>query len=540
MNNKTSLIRQLILSAVVVVVFATLGLILNGRAQTEKEQKPAAPKSDKISVDPEGAKAANIRVSPVISKTIQETIHTTGQVLYSPDYTVKIAPRLQGRVKTVLVKVGDPVVAGQTLAVLDSIDAATARNTDKINETALALAKLNLDRVQKQFDLGTPEVTQAQAALDQAKTAETWAKDAYDKMMLQAKIGGFTQKPVEDAENALVAAKTSLQQAEVDLTLAQKDYDRKVKLVNIGVAATSDLEISQDTLEKARVSVNAGKETVRLAQQALDREQKAYNTNLYADQQVNQSHAAYEQAVLQRQAAERALLLTKAAIKTALDQARSDYRTAQLNAQNSKQALELLGQPSADGTLIIKSPISGVVTERFIAPGQVVDQSQSTPWQLFTIANADRVWVEGDIYEKDLAAVGEGMPVQIHVGALPNQVFYGKVLHIAPTLDKTSRSIKVRAEIDNHTGQLKDGMYANVDIQLPQGRPVTVVPLSAVQHSEDSDFVFVADNGKFIKRLIHLGEQKDGNGVVESGLQPGERIVVNGAIYLGIDTGSGD
>jgi len=375
--------------------------------------------------------------------------------------------------------------------------------------------------------------------LDQARTALIWAKDALDKVTLQAKIGGFTEKPVEDAENALVAAKSTLSQALSDLNLTEKDFNSKKQLLDIGVASKSDFEISQDTFEKAKAGADAAKETVRLATQALAREQKAFRSNLYADQQVNQSRSAFEQANLQERAAERSLLLARAAIRTALEQAKSDYQAALFNAQNSRQQLTLLGQPSADGTFAITSPISGVVTERFVGPGQVVDQSQMTPWQMFTVAANDKVWVEASIYEQDLSAVSEGDPVRIYVTGVPNKQFQGRILHIAPAIDKTSRALHVRAEIDNKAGLLKDGMFADVTILLPKGRPQIVIPLAAVDHDQDFDAVYVAKDGKYVKRPVRLGPQRDGNVVILSGLSVGEKIVTHGALYLGHEA-SGD
>jgi RND family efflux transporter MFP subunit len=538
-KDKTLITRQLLLSGLIVGLFALVCVLMSGKAHSASQDVPAPASTASVTVSPEGAKAADIEVAAVRSQALQDTIHTSGQILYSPDLTIKISPRLQGRVKQVCVRVGDHVTAGQMLAVLDSVDAATARTTAQQNENKLRLAKSSLDRAERQFRLGTPEVTQAQATLDQAKVSVQTANDVLDHTRQQATIGGFTQKPVEDAENALVAARSSLSQAQADLNMAQKDYVRKVKLVEIGVAAKSDLEVSQDSLEKAKVNVQAGQDTVMLAQQALDREQKAFKTNLYADQQVHQAEASYQQALLQQQAAERALLLAKAAIRATLEQAKSDYQSAQFDAQNSRQQLALLGQPGPDGTLIIRSPLTGVVTERFVGPGQVVDQSQMTPWQMFTLANTDQVWVEADVYEKDLSLVTEGSPVHIHVAALPDRTFTGTVLHIAPALDKTSRALKVRAEINNRSGLLKDGMYANVDILLPQGHPEIVIPLAAVEHDEDSDYVYLADKGKYVQRLIHLRGQKDGNAIVDSGLKLGEQIVTHGALYLGSQA-SGD
>jgi len=539
MKDRSPLSRQIAFSAPVLVLFVVCLFLFGGKPPSSDDNPKPGDSTDLVSVSKEGAKLTNIEVITVASKTLEQDVRVTGQILYPPDTTVKISPRLQGRVKQVLVRVGDSVGEGQTLAILDSVDAATARTTASQNENLLRLADLNLQKAQRQFDLGTPEVTAAQAALDQAKTAKIWAKDAFDKITLQAKIGGFTEKPIEDAENALVAAKSTFSQAESDLTLAQKDLGRKKQLFEIGVASKSDLEISQDTFEKAEASEEAAKETVRLADQAVVREQKAFKSHLYADQQVNQSRATYEQADLQEKAAERALLITKAAIRTALEQAKSDFRMAKFTAENSGRQMSLLGQPNADGTFEIKSPISGVVTERFVGPGQVVDQSQMTPWQMFTIANADKVWVEASIYEQDLSVVSDGDEVKIEVGGVPNKIFRGRILHIAPAIDKTSRALHVRAEIDNKGRQLKDGMYADVTILLPKGRPEIAIPLSAVVHDQDYDAVYIAESGDYKKRVIHIGGQRDGQVFITSGLTVGEKIVSHGAIFVGHDT-SGD
>lgn len=539
MNDRSPLIRQIAFSIPVLVLFVAALFLLGGKpAISDEKPKPANP-TDQVTVSKEGAKITDIELMTVKPMALEQDVRVTGQVLYPPDTTVKISPRLQGRVKQVLVRVGDPVAADQTLAILDSVDAATARTSASQNENLLRLAETNFEKAQRQFDLGTPEVTAAQAALDQAKTARIWAKDALDKILLQAKIGGFTEKPVEDAENALVAAKSTQSQTESDLTLAQKDLARKKQLFDIGVAAKSDLEVSQDTYEKAKASEEAAVETVKLASQAADREHKAFKSHLYADQQVNQSRAAYEQAVLQEKAAERSLLITRAAIRTALEQAKSDLRMARFTAENSRRQMSLLGQPGADGAFEIKSPISGIVTERFVGPGQVVDQSQMTPWQMFTIANADRVWVEASIYEEDLSAVSDGDEVRIEVGGLPNRVFKGRILHIAPAIDKTSRALHVRAEIDNRDHALKDGMYADVTILLPKGKEQIAVPLSAVVRDQDYDAVYVAENGDYKKRVVHIGGQREGQVFITSGLTSGERIVTHGALFLGHDA-SGD
>ena len=142
--------------------------------------------------------------------------------------------------------------------------------------------------------------------------------------------------------------------------------------------------------------------------------------------------------------------------------------------------------------------------------------------------------------------------------ALPGRVFEGVIKHIAPVVDPKTRAVKVRVVLANLGGALKDGMFANVSIAGSRGRAVTVVPLSAVQHDGDQDFVYVSDsrsaggtlanensgganNGSssYKKRAVKLGASRGEDVVVLDGLKPGERVVTHGALFLGEQAGGG-
>jgi cobalt-zinc-cadmium efflux system membrane fusion protein len=293
------------------------------------------------------------------------------------------------------------------------------------------------------------------------------------------------------------------------------------------------MEQSQDAFDKAKVSVQADEESARLAQQAVTREQKAFHSNLYADQTVRANDAAYRQAQIQEAAALRALQLARTQILRDLEQARTDLQTAQLNYENSQHALDLLGHPNADGTVPITSPMAGVVTERDVSPGQVVDQSQETPWQMFVVSNADTVWVDADVHEADVAQVRMGAPVTIEVAGAPGREFAGRVSDIAPTLDKTSHTIKVRSVIRNPEGLLKDGMYADVAIHVSGKHNALVVPLAAVSHEQDGDYVYVPGGGQYHRRLVKLGATHGDRVTVTDGVKAGEQVVTHGALFLG-------
>ncbi|HLJ57186.1 MAG TPA: efflux RND transporter periplasmic adaptor subunit [Chthonomonadaceae bacterium] len=531
MDGRTNTMRQLVMSVAVIAAVSATGFALTRKPAKASHDAPPTL-SEAIEISRRGEQVAGIEIARVTQEPLSSMIHATGQVSYPSDQTVKISPRLQGRVRNVYVRVGDHVTAGQTLAELDSVDAAAAVTAARQSENKLRLAALTLDRNERLYRLGTPEVTAAQAALAQAHTASLLAREALDRTKQQAEIGEFVDPPIEAARNSVIQARAALVQAQSDLAQAQRDHDRKAKLVEIGVSARSDLEASTNVLEKATAAVTSDQDTLKITEQALDREQKAFKAKLYEQQQVRAAEAAYRQAQVQESGAQTALRLAKAAIQTNIMQARSDYLAAKNDAESARHVDDLLGHPAADGTVRVLAPISGVITDRQVSPGQMVDQSQMTPWQMFVVSNTDRAWIDADVFEKDIASIAPGQPVSVHVNAAPGKEFRGAVLRIAPTVDRTSRAIKVRVEIPNSHSLLKDGMYASVTIVAAGDRRVLTVPASAVQHDGESDFVYLSKEGKYIRRKVEIGAHLIGRYVVTSGVSAGDSVVSRGAIFL--------
>jgi cobalt-zinc-cadmium efflux system membrane fusion protein len=521
------------LSLLIVLLGVTVVVAMNVRGAAKPDGGTNAASTDTVAVSQIGQSVVRIQTAPVQLTALDDKVAATGLVTYPADSSVKIAPRLTGRVRQIFVQVGDHVAAGQPVAVIESPDASGARATETQNEANLRLAQDALQRVEAQFRLGTPEVTSAQAAYDQAKSNAAFSKDALAKVREQSKIGGFTQQPLENATNGVVTAESSLTQAQADLDTAERAHDRMVKLVAIGVNSQQDLDNAANSLAHAQANVEANRSVFDLARQALAREQKAFKTGLYANQALISAESSYRQAVLQETAAARALAIAKASILADLQQAQNGYRNAAAAEQGSRAALTLLSNPGPDGRVTITAPVSGVVVERDANAGQMVDQSQMTPWQLMVISNNAHVWVGGDIYEKDLSAVRLGQPVTITVDAYPNRAFSGVVARIAPTVNAQTRAVTVRADIPNAEGLLKDGMFAEMTILTGRSAAGPVIPIDAVQHDADTEFVYVKDGEKYVRRNVRLGGQKNGQCLVAAGLRQGEQVVTRGALLLG-------
>jgi len=531
---------QLVAVAVVAVILLGVVVITKSNAQTNSKPKTAnALNPTEMIVTQAAAEAVELNTAPVTVEPGAHTIHTNGVVHFSPYSTINVSPRLVGRIQAVFVKVGDHVTAGEPLANLLSSDAAIAVDTAKDADQQLKLTTVTLATARKQFVAGTPEVTAAEAARISAHENTLYTKRMLALTREQNGIGGFTDKPLTDAQSAAKQVETQLAQDLKDLQLDQNACDRTSKLFGYGVAAKADVEVAEDALGKQKDAVANDREQLRIVKVTLEREQKAFSTKLYANQAVRQAQTTYEQAVIQERAAATALTMVKAALLHDLKQAEHDYQAALADDKAAHNVLGAYDNPAPDGVIVIRSPASGVITTRNINPGQMVDQTGETPWQMMTVVNSGLVYVDAQIYEKDMVGIKIGEHVAITSEALPPHFSAkGIIDFVSPSLDPATHALSVRAEIQNPSGLLKDGMFVSTVVDLGGSSPfpsTPVVPLEAVVHDGNDDFVFVVQGkGKYDRRQVTLGEQRgESNVAITKGLTGKETIVTHGALYLG-------
>jgi membrane fusion protein, heavy metal efflux system len=178
---------------------------------------------------------------------------------------------------------------------------------------------------------------------------------------------------------------------------------------------------------------------------------------------------------------------------------------------------------------VIVSPFRGVIIKATAAPGEVVAEETD----LFQIADLSRVWVQAEVYEKDLAKLTTGQTAFITVDTYPDQKFTGTVMYIGDILDPQTRTTRVRCEVSNPRIELKLDMFATVRLPTKFSRQGLAVPNSAIQQWEDKNFVFVQTAPtKFMAREVGLGKVINNETEVVSGLRSGEPIVVNGSFHL--------
>ncbi|MQA92486.1 MAG: efflux RND transporter periplasmic adaptor subunit [Gemmatimonas sp.] len=221
--------------------------------------------------------------------------------------------------------------------------------------------------------------------------------------------------------------------------------------------------------------------------------------------------------------------------------AEAELRRAEAALNSARQRLQVLGAGQGQGgQFALAAPFPGTIVERHASLGEMASPAD----QLFTVANLDRLWIELDIYERDLARVARGQAVDVTTAAYPGRTFPGVIVYVGDIVDPERRTVRARVEIPNADTSLKPGMFANALIRVGgEGPPVPAVPREAVQEVEGRTVVFVPGSrpGEFRAQPIQVGEPtEDGMVLVQSGLGLGDRVVTTGAFALRSEVAEGD
>ncbi len=188
------------------------------------------------------------------------------------------------------------------------------------------------------------------------------------------------------------------------------------------------------------------------------------------------------------------------------------------------QVDRLVSSGEATKTLTLVSPVSGVVLEKLVVDGQRVRAGE----RLYRIADLSEVWVEGDVFEQDIRFVAEGSIAHIEVSAYPGRHYMGDVSFVYPTVDRGSRTNRVRVTLSNPDLDLKPGMFATIYFDVRIDDDAVVVPREAVVITGERNLVFVREpNGTLRPQQVVLGPSAGERVEILEGLVPGEEIVAS-------------
>lgn len=226
-----------------------------------------------------------------------------------------------------------------------------------------------------------------------------------------------------------------------------------------------------------------------------------------------------------------------------LEQATSDQQTAEGALKAARDAVHVFGKTDTeidqmiasrriDPALVVRSPISGKITSKNAQPGFLAQPGN--PPAPYAVANVSVKWMLANVIEGDIPLFHLGQPLEVSVLAYPEHKFKGSVSKTYETVDPNTHRVTVRSEIADPQNELRPGMLANFVIRVHNPVESTAIPANGVVREPDGTMTawVTTDRQHFSQRVIKIGQRKDDRVQVLDGLQRGELVVTDGAVFL--------
>jgi len=247
-----------------------------------------------------------------------------------------------------------------------------------------------------------------------------------------------------------------------------------------------------------------------------ERQKKLFDEKIGSQKALLESQAEYEKALAEFNAEDKKIHSVGLSDEDVTDSKMSEEHTS--------------------GTLPIKSSINGVVVERNVVIGQSVDATTNA----FKVINTNTVWVDGQIYEKDITKINQKTNVLFTSATYMNEKFYGRIIYIGQTIDEHTRTITIRGEFSNSSYKLKPQMFGELKIPVSSNAKAIMIPEESVIKESGQEYVFVqtsdttTPNGgqAFEKRIVVTGTTSDNRTEIKEGLREGEKVASKGVFYL--------
>lgn len=262
-------------------------------------------------------------------------------------------------------------------------------------------------------------------------------------------------------------------------------------------------------LAAARSEYLATKARLALAEANLKRDRRLFEEKVGTERAVLESQQAFEEARIVRNQAENTL--------HALGYSHEQIAKIESLADTDFNTYELI------------APLSGVVTQRHLTIGEVIEPgSDDLP---FVVADLSAVWVNLTVYQRDLAHVEPGQPVEIQFGhGIPNAK--GAIAFVSPALDETTRTATARIVLENPDGHWRPGLFVTGRIETGHDQASLVVPRSAITELDGRQMVFVQTDEGFVPRPVSVGRTTTRKAEILQGLVAGERFVARNVLAL--------
>ena len=269
--------------------------------------------------------------------------------------------------------------------------------------------------------------------------------------------------------------------------------------------------IDSPDLGQAESNLIAAAGVLEFTTKTLARDKKLYETQGISQKEL-------EQAISDQQSAEGALKAARNAVR--------------LFGKTEAEVDQIVARRKIDPIMVVPSPITGRITARNAAPGLLV-QPGAVPAP-YSVADISTMWMLAYVIESDSPLFHVGQEVKVKVMAFPDRVFEGKISRIGAAVDPTTHRLLVRSEIRDPKHELRPGMFATFVIRTGDSVRSIAVPVDGVVREGDGTMTVwvTTDRKTFTQRTVKLGLQQDGYHQIVDGLQPGELVATEGALYL--------
>ena len=299
--------------------------------------------------------------------------------------------------------------------------------------------------------------------------------------------------------------------------------------------------VAPDVTRTVHVTSLAGGKLVDLRAHLGDQVQRGQVLMVIHAPELSKATADYRKALADQALADKALRRARdlwegrALAQKDLQQAENGAQKAAVDVQTAVEQIRILGGDlhHLSPLVVVHAPFAGTIVEQNTTGGETIKSLDNSP-NLLTIADLSRVWVLCDIYENNLTDVQVGDRAEVRLNAYPDRPLSGRVSGISRVLAPTTRTAKVRIELENPDGLLRPGMFATARFVSQATTTHAVAPASAVLRLEDRSWVFREEGPSGFRRSeVQAGRVlPDGTQEILAGLAPGDRVVTDALILV--------
>jgi membrane fusion protein, heavy metal efflux system len=456
-------------------LLATAGAVVYPVLYSPRQLAEVAPAEqtgpkDHVTLSNEKYAAAQIEVATPSRRELQSVRMVPGRIEYNATRHVEVKSPFDGLIRQIEVKVGDRVTEGQTIAVVDSPELGEVRADVLLRETDLQQA-VNEHEWWHSIQANLDELL---ARLKRPQEVQQVEKEFADKV-----LGDYRQQILTAYSRMRLADKLSS-----NLKPAREEGAVSVRMA-------LELGSARDT--------TTAEYTAACEQATFD---------------VKQKHLKAESAMKN---AERRLTVARQRLSLIVNQ--------------PYEAIKDVGNAEALSTWPVKAPFNATVEEILLAPRERVQTSQG----LFQLADASRLWVQAEIRERDWKALSiePGQSVSVQTLALKGETLPATIAIVGRKVTPENRAVPLTADIDNHDGKLRPGMFVRVLIPDGKTHECLTLPQTAVTSNDGRTFVFVETGPReFHLRNVTTGLNVDPWIEILSGIEPEDRVVTSGTAIL--------